>query len=239
MASLSKGAILLETITENELPKTPLNALFLKDTKLNVKKSDGTVLSFENAALIEEKFTKKEQLVEALTETTNAIQKALETEVKKLDEKDSENAKEIDKKVSIENAEVKNSISIKSENLSFTLKIDSSVFNLYALDKSIISYDTDSNQLSYNVDFIKSGKAIQQRSKGDSAGMVTLSQGTATVASKRINKNSKVCLHRQLMVGSPGQLFIQSIKDGESFIIKSTMSGDSSTIYWYLEELGD
>lgn len=239
MASLTKGAILLETITENELPKTPLNALFLKDTVLNVKKADGTILSFENASLIEEKFTKKEQIVEALKETSNIAHKELEEEVKKLNQKDSEIDQEITKKVNIENAEVKNSISIKSENLSFAFKIDSSLFNLYALDKSILSYDTDSNQLSYNVDFIKSGKAIQQRSRGESAGMVTLSQGIATVLSKRITQNTKVCLQRQLMVGSPGQLFIQSVKNGESFVIKSTMSGDSSTIYWYLEELGD
>jgi hypothetical protein len=239
MASLTKGAILLETITENELPKTPLNAVFLNDKTISIKKPDGTFLSFDNTSAISEKFTKKEQLVEALTETNKSLMAELGKEVKQLSAVDAENKTEIDKKANIESPTVNNSFSIKTDALTFSFKIDNSVFNLYAANKSIFSYDTSSNVLNYNVDSVNLGKAIHQRIKGETAGMVTLSQGIATVVSKRINKNSKVCLHRQLMVGSPGQLFIQSIKDGESFIIKSTMSGDSSTIYWYLEELGD
>lgn len=239
MASLTKGAILLETITENELPKTPLNAIFLNEKTIRVKKPDGTFLSFNNNEINSEKFTTKQELDQAIDGTNRALMAEIEKEVHQLSEVDNENKIEIDKKVNTENPTVTNSFTIKSDTLSFSFKIDNSIFNLYAANKSIISYNTESKTLNYNVENVNLGKAIHQRIKGETAGIVTLSQGTATVTSSRINKNSKVCLHRQLMVGSPGQLFIQSIKDGESFIIKSTMSGDSSTIYWYLEELGD
>lgn len=239
MASLARGAILLEEVVEADLPKTASYAVYLKDDTICVKKPNGEVLKFDNITAICEGFTKKEQLVDALKKTTEIIISEVKKDFKTVDTILQTHKENIEKRVTKDSAKVNNELTIKSEGLSFNFKIDNSLFCLSANEKPVITYDNSISQLSYSVDTIKTNNAIQRRSNGETAGMVTLAQGVATVKTKRINKDTKICLHRQLMVGSPGQLFIQSRKDGESFVIKSTLAGDSSTIYWYLEELGE
>lgn len=239
MASLTKGAILLEEVVEKDLPKTSSYTVYLKDNTICVKKPDGTVLKFDNISTLCEGFTKKEQLVEALKNTTETIFTEMKKDFQSVDAELQKQNKNIETRVAQDSATVNKELTIKTDNLSFNFKIDNSLFHIRAFERPIVTYDNEKNQISYSVDIVKTNNAIQRRSNGETAGMVTLVQGVANVTTKRINKDSKICLHRQLMVGSPGHLFIQSRKDGESFVIKSTLAGDSSTVYWYLEELGE
>jgi hypothetical protein len=72
-------------------------------------------------------------------------------------------------------------------------------------------------------------------STGPCQGRAVLVAGAATVATTEIQAADNVILSRVLTGGTTGQLSVGAIVAGESFVINSSASTDTSTIYWKID----
>lgn len=237
MASLIKGALLLENINENELPTTSLSAIFIKDNKLCIKLPNNNILSLVDINEIDLNFIKTKDFeefvrtIEKLSSTINSNTLSIE-EIHKFNELIKQEMKKIDKLVTKDSAVVNDNITIKTENSETKIIASKSSLLLTIDNEPVITYDLEKQET-------KTGNFIRKRKKGSIAGVTTLENGISKIVTNRVTKDTNICLHRQLCIGSPGTLFIQTIENEEYFIIKSTSNNDKSSVYWYLEELGE
>jgi hypothetical protein len=67
-------------------------------------------------------------------------------------------------------------------------------------------------------------------------GVATLSSGTVTVSTTKVDANSRIFLTDQSGSGTPGTPYISSRSNGASFTITSTSASDNSTVAWWIVE---
>lgn len=82
---------------------------------------------------------------------------------------------------------------------------------------------------------LASGKALRLKEGSNAtSGVAVLVAGTKTVATTSVKTGDRVILTRQLTGGTVGHLTLGTIVNNTSFVIDSSSSSDTSTIYWVI-----